>query len=139
MGLLPKKFFAAVHPKFRTPYKNTMLVGLARGHRGQRDADRRHRKNGEHRHSAGLRHRLHRGDDSAQYQSGAAPSIPHATGCPSFRFLGIVFNGYMMYKLGWVNWARLIIWLVIGLVVYFNYSRYHSRVSNPELRTTDSE
>ncbi len=27
-GLLPKKFFAAIHPKFRTPYKNTMLVGL---------------------------------------------------------------------------------------------------------------
>ena len=34
----------------------------------------------------------------------------------------------MMYKLGWVNWARLIIWLVIGLVVYFTYSRYHSKV-----------
>jgi|SRR5580704_14506318 hypothetical protein len=27
-----------------------------------------------------------------------------------------------MYKVGWVNWARLIIWLVIGLVVYFTYS-----------------
>src|SRR3977135_4649379 len=27
-GLLPKKFFAAVHPKWRTPYKNTILVGL---------------------------------------------------------------------------------------------------------------
>ena len=27
-GLLPKKFFAAIHPKFRTPYKNTILVGL---------------------------------------------------------------------------------------------------------------
>ena len=27
-GLLPKKFFAAMHPKFRTPYKNTILVGL---------------------------------------------------------------------------------------------------------------
>src|SRR5438045_3770039 len=27
-GLLPRKFFAAVHPKFRTPYKNTVLVGL---------------------------------------------------------------------------------------------------------------
>jgi len=26
-GLLPRKFFAAIHPKFRTPYKNTMLVG----------------------------------------------------------------------------------------------------------------
>ena len=27
-GLLPRKFFAAIHPKFRTPYKNTILVGL---------------------------------------------------------------------------------------------------------------
>src|SRR5207237_4950991 len=27
-GLLPKKFFAAVHPKFRTPWKNTILVGF---------------------------------------------------------------------------------------------------------------
>src|SRR5947208_6635314 len=27
-GLLPKKFFAAVHPRFRTPWKNTILVGL---------------------------------------------------------------------------------------------------------------
>jgi len=27
-GLLPKTFFAAVHPKFRTPWKNTILVGL---------------------------------------------------------------------------------------------------------------
>jgi APA family basic amino acid/polyamine antiporter len=42
--------------------------------------------------------------------------------------MGILFNGYMMYKLGWINWARLIIWLVIGMVVYFTYSRKHSRV-----------
>jgi APA family basic amino acid/polyamine antiporter len=34
----------------------------------------------------------------------------------------------MMIRLGWVNWARLIIWLIIGLVVYFTYSRHHSRV-----------
>ena len=27
-GLLPKKFFAAIHPKFHTPWKNTILVGL---------------------------------------------------------------------------------------------------------------
>jgi APA family basic amino acid/polyamine antiporter len=33
-----------------------------------------------------------------------------------------------MYKLGWINWARLIIWLIIGLVVYFFYGRHHSRV-----------
>jgi APA family basic amino acid/polyamine antiporter len=52
---------------------------------------------------------------------------------PLVPILGIGFNGYMMYKLGWVNWARLIIWLMIGLVIYFTYSRYHSRVSNPQL------
>ncbi len=47
---------------------------------------------------------------------------------PLVPILGVIFNGYMMYKLGWVNWARLIIWLAIGLVVYFSYGRHHSRV-----------
>jgi APA family basic amino acid/polyamine antiporter len=47
---------------------------------------------------------------------------------PLVPILGIVFNGYMMYRLGWINWARLIIWLVIGLVVYFAYGQKHSKV-----------
>ena len=47
---------------------------------------------------------------------------------PFVPVMGILFNGYMMYKLGWVNWARLIIWLVIGMVIYFTYSRKHSKV-----------
>ena len=32
-----------------------------------------------------------------------------------------------------MNWARLIIWLVIGLVVYYTYSVKHSKVRNPGL------
>jgi APA family basic amino acid/polyamine antiporter len=47
---------------------------------------------------------------------------------PLIPILGVASNGYMMYKLGWVNWARLIIWLGIGLVVYFAYGQKHSRV-----------
>jgi APA family basic amino acid/polyamine antiporter len=47
---------------------------------------------------------------------------------PLVPILGVLFNGYMMIKLGWLNWARLIIWLVIGLVVYFTYGQKHSRV-----------
>jgi hypothetical protein len=31
-----------------------------------------------------------------------------------------------MYKLGWINWACLFIWLSVGVVVYFSYGRYHS-------------
>jgi APA family basic amino acid/polyamine antiporter len=34
----------------------------------------------------------------------------------------------MVYKLGVWNWVRLVGWLIIGLVVYFSYSRHHSRV-----------
>ena len=48
---------------------------------------------------------------------------------PLVPILGIAFNGYMMYKLGWINWARLIVWLIIGLVVYFTYSRHHSHLA----------
>ena len=39
-GLLPKKFFAEVHPRFRTPWKNTILVGTAGGDCRRADADR---------------------------------------------------------------------------------------------------
>jgi len=38
-----------------------------------------------------------------------------------------------MVALGWLNWARLIIWLAIGLVVYFTYGQKHSRVQLREL------
>jgi APA family basic amino acid/polyamine antiporter len=47
---------------------------------------------------------------------------------PLVPILGVISNSYMMYKLGWVNWARLFIWLAIGLVVYFTYGQKHSRV-----------
>jgi APA family basic amino acid/polyamine antiporter len=47
---------------------------------------------------------------------------------PLVPILGILFNGYMMVELGVANWIRLIVWLLIGLVVYFLYSRNNSRV-----------
>ncbi len=126
-GLLPKKFFAAVHPKFRTPWKNTILVGLL----------------------AAIVGSLTPIDDIGKMvnigtllafvmvsisvlvlrQTNPAQPRPFRTPwVPVIPILGILTNGYMMYKLGRVNWARLIIWLGIGLVVYFTYSRHHSRV-----------
>ena len=126
-GLLPKKFFAAVHPKFRTPYKNTIAVGLL----------------------AAIVGSVTPIDDIGKMVNigtllafvivciavmvlrNTNPDQPRPFRTPLVPFvpvMGIIFNGYMMYKLGWINWARLIIWLVIGLVIYFTYSRYHSRV-----------
>jgi APA family basic amino acid/polyamine antiporter len=43
--------------------------------------------------------------------------------------LGALFAFYLMYFLPWRTWERLIIWLVIGLVIYFAYGRTHSRLA----------
>ena len=126
-GLLPRKFFAAVHPKFRTPYKNTILVGLLAAIVGSITP------------IDDIGKMVNIGTLLAFIMVCVAVMILRRTSpnqprpfrtpwVPAVPILGILFNGYMMYKLGWINWARLIIWLVIGLVVYFTYSRYHSRV-----------
>jgi len=59
----------------------------------------------------------------------ASAAFPDAV-VPLIPILGVISNGYMMYKLGWGQWARLVIWLIIGLVVYFSYSVKHSRVQS---------
>ncbi len=48
---------------------------------------------------------------------------------PLVAVLGIVVCGSMIYGLGWTNWLRLGIWLAIGLVFYFGYSRRHSKLA----------
>ena len=126
-GLLPKKFFADIHPKWRTPWKNTILVGLLAAVVGSitpiDDIGKMV--------NIGtllafiivciavmmLRHT--NPDQPRPFRTPWVPVVP---------ILGIIFNGYMMYQLGWINWARLIIWLGIGMIVYFTYSRHHSRV-----------
>jgi APA family basic amino acid/polyamine antiporter len=47
---------------------------------------------------------------------------------PVVAILGIVTCGAMIFGLGWTNWVRLIVWLVIGLVIYFGYGRSHSKL-----------
>jgi APA family basic amino acid/polyamine antiporter len=126
-GLLPRKFFADVHPKFRTPWKNTILVGLL----------------------AAIVGSVTPIDDIGKMvnigtllafvivcvavmvlrKTNPGQARPFRTPLvPLVPILGIGFNGYMMYKLGWINWARLIGWLIIGLIVYFSYGRHHSRL-----------
>jgi APA family basic amino acid/polyamine antiporter len=126
-GLLPKKFFAAVHPKWRTPWKNTILVGLLAAVVGSLTPIDDIGK------MVNIGTLLAfvivsiavlvlRRTNPAQHRPFRTPWVPLVP------ILGVLFNGYMMYKLGWVNWARLFIWLLIGLVVYFTYGKNHSRV-----------
>jgi APA family basic amino acid/polyamine antiporter len=43
--------------------------------------------------------------------------------------LGIVFCLYLMFSLPPVTWMRFGIWLVLGAVIYFTYSRSHSSLN----------
>jgi APA family basic amino acid/polyamine antiporter len=126
-GLLPKKFFAAIHPKFRTPWKNTILVGLLAAIVGSvtpiEDIGKMV--------NIGTLLAFVIVSISVMVLRHTNPNQPRpfrTPWVPLIPILGVIANGYMMYKLGWVNWARLIIWLIIGLVVYFTYSVKHSRV-----------
>jgi len=38
-------------------------------------------------------------------------------------------NLTLMVALGWHNWARLFVWLAIGLVIYASYGYRHSRLA----------
>jgi APA family basic amino acid/polyamine antiporter len=48
---------------------------------------------------------------------------------PLVPILGVLVCSAMIYGLGWTNWLRLAVWLIIGLVVYFLYSRKNSKLN----------
>jgi amino acid transporter len=43
--------------------------------------------------------------------------------------LGLLTNLYLISELGITNWMRFIVWLMIGLILYFVYGNRHSRLS----------
>ena len=47
---------------------------------------------------------------------------------PVVAMLGVLVCGSMIFGLGWRNWLRLIVWLIVGFVFYFGYGRNHSRI-----------
>jgi APA family basic amino acid/polyamine antiporter len=49
---------------------------------------------------------------------------------PVVSTLGIVVCGAMIYGLGWETWLRLIVWLAVGMFIYFGYSVKHSKLKN---------
>ncbi|MFC5271904.1 amino acid permease [Adhaeribacter terreus] len=47
---------------------------------------------------------------------------------PLVPILGILICGYMMVNLPFDTWLRLIIWMAIGIAIYFLYGRKHSKL-----------
>jgi APA family basic amino acid/polyamine antiporter len=129
-GLLPK-MFSDVHPKFRTPWRSNLLfmvfVGLFAAFAPIQLV-------GEMT-SIGTLFAFVLVCAGIMVMRRTHPELPRPFRTPLVPFvplLGIAANLFLMAGLGWENWMRLVIWLVIGLCIYFGYSRHHSRLNQPE-------
>jgi APA family basic amino acid/polyamine antiporter len=57
------------------------------------------------------------------------PDIPRPFRVPAFWLvcpLGVFFCGLLMYNLPPDTWARLLVWMAVGLVIYWTYGARHS-------------
>ncbi|MEY2490972.1 MAG: basic amino acid/polyamine antiporter, family [Verrucomicrobiota bacterium] len=128
-GLVPR-IFSDVHPRFRTPYKSNLLffvfIGLIAAFV---PAD----VTGEMT-SIGTLFAFILVCAGIWILRVRSPELERGfrvPWVPVVSTLGIVVCGAMIYGLGWTNWMRLIVWLLIGLIVYFAYGKSHSRINAP--------
>lgn len=124
-GLIPKSFFGAVHDRYRTPWKSTILIGaFVIVLSGLLPID-------------ALLHLTNIGTLLAFVIVCAAvlimrkkyPDAERPFRCPWVPFIpimGVVSCLMLMFSLPTANWWRLGAWLLLGFVIYFGYGRRHS-------------
>lgn len=127
-GLLPR-VFSHVHPKFRTPYRSTVLLGviiaIVAGFTSIEEL-------------ASLVNigtlfafvvvaigvvilRRTRPDLPRSFRAPLVPWLPAAS---------VLASLWLMLNLPAETWLRFAIWMAVGVVVYFVYGRAHSRLGN---------
>jgi APA family basic amino acid/polyamine antiporter len=128
-GLVPPTF-SAVHPRFKTPYKSNLLFFVFTGVFAAfipEDIV------GEMT-SIGTLFAFMLVCAGVWIMRVRRPDIPRAfrvPAAPVVASLGILVCGAMIFGLGWTNWMRLIVWLLIGFIFYFAYGKSHSRIDAP--------
>ncbi len=126
-GLLPG-IFGTVHPRFRTPHIATMVTGAVICLTAALTPIKK------------LEEMVNVGTLMAFVMVCAAvlilrrqrPDARRPFRCPAIWLLaplGIVVNLTLMLFLPVDTWLRLVIWLLIGFVIYFSYSRHHSHLA----------
>ena len=125
-GLVPK-VFSEVHPRYRTPYKNQMIFFVltslfAAFVPGNIVGEMT---------SIGTLFAFILVCIGVWIMRVRRPDVPRGFVVPALPVvvvLGVFTCGAMIYGLGWTNWLRLGVWLVLGLVIYFGYGVHHSRL-----------
>ncbi len=125
-GLLPK-IFSDIHPQWQTPWKSNLvfmvMVSLMAGLFPISELG--------HMTSIGTLLAFVIVCVGVMVLRKTQPQIPRPFRVPMvplFPMLGIIVCGAMMSALSGETWMRLGIWLAIGLVIYFCYSRHHSQL-----------
>ncbi len=129
-GLLPS-VFGKVHPRFKTPYIATIITGLVAtviaglfpiGLLGQLV-------------SIGTLFAFVIVCAGILVLRRRSPDLPRPFRTPMVPLvpiLGILTCGWLMYGLPVDTWLRLLIWMVLGLAIYFLYGRRNSRIGMSE-------
>ncbi|HKT80040.1 MAG TPA: amino acid permease [Vicinamibacterales bacterium] len=126
-GMVPKHFFGDVHPRFRTPWRSTILIGIFVSFlTGLLPID-------------ALLHLTNIGTLFAFVVVCAAVLIMRRTNpdaerpfrapfYPVVPILGILSCLMLMFSLPAANWWRLLAWMALGFVIYFLYGVHHSEL-----------
>ena len=132
-GLVPPSFFGAVHPRYLTPWKSTILIGVCVSLMGSLLPLRILAELV----SIGtlfafvvvciavLIMRKTNPDAERPFRAPLVPLTP---------ILGIAVCLLLMFSLPGENWLRLVVWLALGLVVYFAYGKRHSVLAKHNAR-----
>jgi APA family basic amino acid/polyamine antiporter len=126
-GLLPK-LFSDIHPRFRTPWRSNLLfmvfVGCFAAFAPIQIV-------GEMT-SIGTLFAFVLVCIGIIVMRRTHPNLPRPFRTPFVPILpivGVAVNLFLMAGLGWENWARLFVWMVIGMAIYFGYSRHRSHLT----------
>lgn len=130
-GLLPKNMFGSLHPKFKTPYKSTILVGFI----------------------VSIVAALTPIDKVSEMCSMGTllafamvclavlilrvkqPELDRPYKTPFIYFvapMGVAFNIFLMSQVRENTWYAFLIWGTLGVIVYFLYSRKNSNLNKVE-------
>jgi APA family basic amino acid/polyamine antiporter len=137
-GLVPPSFFGAIHEKFRTPWKSTILTGVFVGLMAAFLPLRV------------LAELVNIGTLLAFVIVCGAVLIMRKTNpeaerpfraplVPLTPILGILTCLLLMFSLPGENWIRLFVWLAIGFAIYFGYGKRHSVMHKYNLAHPDGK